>query len=194
MAQIKKEKPAYRSLLDFYEKIYIEKYWCYKSLKPRFSDPDENYIHLKIKGGFPILDKNAVQFNIEALEEFFQKLLLLSQEKSPDTATKLAKYIQQGNLDVRKMIIELWEGRLNICNYEKEDIGDPTLLYFLLIECIKPVYEYFAQKLKGFIKEELWKRGYCPICGESPPIAEISTEKREKLLFCIQCGTDWHFP
>ena len=194
MAQIKKEKPAYRSLIDFYEKIYIEKDWCSKSLKLHFSGSDENYIHLKIKRGFPILDKNAVQFNVEALEGFFHKLLLLSQKKSPDTATKLAKYIQQGNLDFRKTIIELWNGRLNISNYEKEEIGDLSLLSFLLIECIKPVYEYLSQKLKRFIKEEPWKWGYCPICGENPPIAEISTGKSGKILFCIQCGTDWHFP
>jgi len=60
MEQIKREKPAYKSLLGFYEKIYIEKEWCHQSLAPVCSSPDEEYIRLCIEKGFPILDKSAI--------------------------------------------------------------------------------------------------------------------------------------
>ncbi len=114
MEQIKRGKPAYKNLLDFYEKIYIEKEWCHQSLAPYCSAPDEEYIRLRIKEGFPILDKSAIQFDVNVLEEFFQRLLLLSQEKSPDPAAKLTHSIEEGTIDISAMIQEMWEGKVTL--------------------------------------------------------------------------------
>lgn len=194
MEQIKREKPAYKSLLDFYEKIYIEKEWCHQSLAPVCSNPDEKYIRLCIEKGFPILDKSAVQFDIKVLEDFFQRLLLLSREKSPDAAATLTHSLREGILGISTMIQEMWEGKLTLDTHKKEELGDPTLLSFLLIECVKPVYEYCAQVLQRFFVPDFWEQGYCPVCGELPPIAQISLKKGIKLLFCAACGIEWPFP
>ena len=194
MAQIKRENPAYEKLLDFYEKVYMEKERCYQTIRPRFLKLDEQLIKIKAQEGFPLLDKSTIELDLTALEEFFQNILQASRERNPDTGAKLVSYIQQGNKDVREMIQEMWEGKLKIKNGKEEEIGDPTLLSFLLVETLKPVYEYCANILQEFIPQELWKQGYCPVCGEHPPIAEISGEKGTRLLFCIYCGTDWPFP
>jgi FdhE protein len=36
-----------------------------------------------------------------------------------------------------------------------------------------------------------WDRGYCPLCGGWPVIAEARGLERERRLDCGRCGTDW---
>jgi FdhE protein len=40
----------------------------------------------------------------------------------------------------------------------------------------------------------LWQRGYCPVCGAWPTLAEIRGIERERRLRCGCCGADWPLP
>lgn len=192
--QVKREKPAYRDLLDFYEKIYREKEWCRQSLAAVCSEPEEEHIRLSTEQGFPMLDKNAIQFDVNVLEEFFHRLLLLSREKSPAAAADLALYLEQEEAGISSLIQGMWEGNLTLDAYGKKELSDPTLLFFLLVECIKPLYEQCVPALQEFFDPDCWKQGHCPACGESPPIAQISLQEGIKILFCTYCGMEWPFP
>ncbi len=39
-----------------------------------------------------------------------------------------------------------------------------------------------------------WQRGYCPVCGAWPSLAEIRGIERERRLRCGCCGGDWPLP
>jgi hypothetical protein len=71
MEQIKREKPAYRNLLDFYEKIFIAKEEFYQSLKALPVVFDEQGVKTKFKAGLPVLDKSAIELDSVALEKIF---------------------------------------------------------------------------------------------------------------------------
>ena len=194
MEHVKHEKPAYKSLLDFYEKIFIAKEEVYQSLKALPIVFDEQVVQTKFKAGYPVLDKGIVDVDIKALEAFFCKLLQISQDKNSETAGKLTSFIEKENLDVGKTLKEMWNGKTAPQKLKKEEVGDPTLLAFLLTESLKPLYEYLAQNLRDVIDVTLWEKGYCPICGKTPPIAAIPEGKWSRLLFCVYCGTEWSFP
>jgi len=194
MEQIKRAKPAYRNLLDFYEKIFIAKEEFYQSLKSLPIVFDEPGVQTRFKAGFPVLDKGAIELDSGTLERFFRTLLQISLEKNPDTAGKLHAFIKKGNLDVGNTIKAMWEGKIPSPRGGKEELGDPTLLFFLLNESLKPFYEYLAEKLQAVIDVTLWEKGYCPICGETPSIAAITEGKWSQHLFCVYCGTEWPFP
>jgi FdhE protein len=194
MEQIKREKPAYRNLLDFYEKIFIAKEEFYQSLKTLSVVFDEQEVQTKFKAGFPVLDKSAIELDSGALENFFRTLLQISHKKNPDTAEKLHAFIKKGNLDVGNTIKAMWGGETPSPAGGKEELGDPTLLFFLLTESLKPFYEYLAENLRAVIDVTLWGKGYCPICGKTPSIAAIPEGKWSRHLFCVYCGTEWPFP
>jgi len=40
----------------------------------------------------------------------------------------------------------------------------------------------------------VWQRGYCPVCGAWPSLAEIRGIERERRLRCGCCGADWPLP
>ena len=194
MEQIKREKPAYRNLLDFYEKIFIAKEDFSKSVKTLPILVDVHGVETKFKAGVPVLDKSALELDTKALEIFFRTLLQISLEKNPDTAGALHAFIKKGSLDVKKTIKAMWEGEIYSPSWGKEKLGDPMLLFFLLNESLKPLYEYLAEKLCAVIDVTLWEKGYCPVCGETPSIAAITEGKWSRYLFCVYCGTEWPFP
>jgi FdhE protein len=39
-----------------------------------------------------------------------------------------------------------------------------------------------------------WQRGYCPVCGAWPSLAEMRGIQRERRLRCGCCGSDWPIP
>jgi FdhE protein len=39
-----------------------------------------------------------------------------------------------------------------------------------------------------------WQRGYCPVCGAWPSLAELRGIQRERRLRCGCCASDWLFP
>ncbi|MBN2468801.1 MAG: formate dehydrogenase accessory protein FdhE [Deltaproteobacteria bacterium] len=193
LATIRQGKPAYRRLLDIYEKIYIEKERCYRSFRPQIALLDDNLIRTKIKEGFFILDKGSVILDMEALEGFFRSLLHVIEQEKPDAGARLAAYFQKNDSIISALIQEAWEGTLNVKSWGRDEIGDPSLLLFMLIECLKPAYEHFGRILGEYLDTGAWEEGYCPICGEQPPISEILPHE-ERYLFCVFCATEWFFP
>ena len=67
------------------------------------------------------------------------------------------------------------------------------LLFFLAETSLQPVFEAYADKLKGYVDQERWWRGYCPICGSKPVMAELIGRERKKFLICSCCGYEWRF-
>lgn len=193
MEQIKQERPAYRELIEFYEKIFLEKERCAHALKTRPLRVDKEAVRQKLEEGAPVMDKEAIIFDVEELSEFFRRLLALSRGKNPQSAAQIALCLQ-GGLEVRSLLEELWRGELNTKEWEREALGDPSLLLFLLIESLKPMYEYVTGTLAGFIDADQWMRGFCPICGGTPPIGEIAGKTGARLLLCGYCGMEWWYP
>ncbi|MBI5166402.1 MAG: formate dehydrogenase accessory protein FdhE [candidate division NC10 bacterium] len=67
------------------------------------------------------------------------------------------------------------------------------LLIFLAKESTRPSVEVYAQKYNGIVDEKLWLRGYCPICGSKPKMAELQGEEGRRTLLCSFCGNVWFY-
>lgn len=193
MEQIKKERPAYRELIEFYEKIYLEKERCAHALKTRIVHVDTLSVRRKLAEGIPAIDKEAIPLEVEELCEFFYRLLALCREKNPYRVAQLAHYLH-GGLEVGSLLEALWRGELSTKGWDREAMGDPSLLVFLLIESLKPMYEHVAGILEGLIDAHTWQRGVCPVCGGTPPIGMVGETKGVKVLFCAYCGMEWGYP
>ena len=55
---------------------------------------------------------------------------------------------------------------------------------------------YFARgrESRGTRSMASWPRGYCPVCGAWPSLAEIRGIERERRLRCGACAADWALP
>jgi FdhE protein len=64
---------------------------------------------------------------------------------------------------------------------------------YLALEAIKPWLELCASEVQDTVREGAWSYEYCPVCGGSPIIGELSEEEGKKLLYCALCSTQWRY-
>lgn len=68
------------------------------------------------------------------------------------------------------------------------------LLAFLLLATLQPFLKAIAEAWKPDIDQELWRRGYCPLCGGIPDFSFLEKEVGGRWLLCSRCDTQWQFP
>jgi FdhE protein len=51
-----------------------------------------------------------------------------------------------------------------------------------------------ASKMLDSDASRTWQRGYCPVCGAWPSMAELRGIQRERRMRCGCCGSDWLLP
>jgi len=70
---------------------------------------------------------------------------------------------------------------------------DPALVENILRITLRPFLLRYANILLGMVPQELWRRGYCPVCGGSPDISFLEHEYGGRWLVCSRCDSEWLF-
>jgi FdhE protein len=75
---------------------------------------------------------------------------------------------------------------------EAQRLGaDATALGDLIQLALQPsLWEALAQ-LQARTDVDRWERGYCPVCGAWPTLAELVGSERRRVLRCVRCGAAW---
>lgn len=75
-------------------------------------------------------------------------------------------------------------------------VGDEVsehLLEAIIHATLRPFLTSQAKALLGLVKQEHWRRRFCPICGGSPDFAFLDKEIGARWLLCSRCDTEWLF-
>jgi len=186
--KVKAEKPVYKEILQFFEKIIKEKS-KYKGALNSDLEPikiDDQLATIKLREAFPLIEKKELKFDYTIMKEYFIKLLAIVQERVNDDAEKIKTRVDSGEVTFEEMV--------NMALQEEPVKNDKYLLKFLINETINPLLEVYASQLKGKVKEGVWLQGYCPICGGRPLIGVLRSDEGKKFLVCSSCTTEWAFP
>ena len=68
---------------------------------------------------------------------------------------------------------------------------DETAFAQLLELALQPVLWEAAERCAGITDIDRWDRGYCPVCGAWPALAELIGAEKRRVLRCGRCGTWW---
>lgn len=68
---------------------------------------------------------------------------------------------------------------------------DPDAFAQLLELALQPVLWEAAGRCATLIDIDTWDRGYCPVCGAWPTLAELVGAEKRRVLRCGRCGTSW---
>lgn len=89
---------------------------------------------------------------------------------------------------LRDMARDWYEGRpLMALN------GDGDALATAVHTALKPFLAAHAEALLPLVNQDLWRRGYCPICGSRPNFAFLEREQGARWLICPRCDAEWLF-
>jgi FdhE protein len=88
-----------------------------------------------------------------------------------------------------KSMAKAWYTGDQLEKYECKE-NDMSLI---LHAALRPFLSVCGEALLKLVDEDLWRRGFCPICGGSPDLAFLDKESGARHLVCSRCDAEWRF-
>lgn len=192
-----KKQPVYTDILKLYKEILKIKNKYKDILKIPFIQIDDEIIKNTIKNGFPVLQRDKIVLDFENSEKYFLELLDLFKDKEGSMAEELGLAIHQKEIEWKELLTDVLTNGIGAKESgdqkEEEPLMKNRTARLLAYEVLRPVMEFYSDTLKERIRDEEWIRGYCPVCGEKPRMAELRGEEGKRILKCSLCSHEWSF-
>ena len=191
--QIKKRRPGYKEILDFYQKVKEEQEKTKASLNVEPILMKKEWKELLKKEGFSLIEKKDFPIDVEASYSLFQSLCEIGKDANPHMAEQVKKIeenLHNKRLDPRGFFREAADQKK--VEQIADELGlDKKILLFLIDHSVKPSIEAGVEKILNEINTESWMKGYCPICGSLPLLSLLKEEVGKRFLLCSYCGYPW---
>jgi FdhE protein len=191
--QLKKKRPNYGEILDFYQKIREEQEKIKVSLKLQPIHIKKEWKELLTKEGFPILERKDFQMDIETSTTLFQSLCNIGKDANPymaEQVRKIEEAIDNKRIEPKELL------KPGVKEQRIEQIAnkfglDKKVLLFLIQSSIRPSIESVMEQLLNELDTSTRLKGFCPICGSLPYLSLLKEEVGKRYLLCSFCGHQW---
>jgi len=193
LRQMRETMPDYREVLELAEKILVEKHrWKAEgSFPPVPLDPIKAKIQME--EGFPYVRPGEIPLDLGQTREYFNRLLGTLGGLSPERYEAVKKISETNGFAFDRFLQRLLENRLTEGLFGENWGKEGSLLFFFLVQSLRPAFEFHAESWRKKQKEIAFPHGFCPFCGGLPGMGEIREEGR-RVLHCPLCATEWDFP
>jgi FdhE protein len=191
--QIKKKRPGYGKILDFYQSVKEAQEKVKASLKIDSVQLGKEWKKLLSKEGFSLIQKDGFPLDLESSVKLFETLCQVGRDANPHMAEQLKK-IKEAIDDKRIGLKKLVRGGLKEQRMEEivEELGlDKKVFLFLIRSSTRPSIEAGVEQLRSELDPETWLKGYCPLCGSLPSLSLLKEEVGKRYLLCSFCGYQW---
>ena len=194
LEEIEKTEGKLPALLEFYRKlIQIQ-----DRVGQQISVPNPIFTTEAVRAhtlsGKSLLGFTELAIDWLFLRKTYKEVVALFHEYSdlfgtlPENITNLTP----GQVVSKRNVRNWYRGKPIILDTELID-QTQTLLGAILGAALKPFLVREAASLHSSLDMEMWRRGYCPICGGNPDFSFLATESGARWLVCSRCDTEWLF-
>jgi len=189
-----KQKPSHKEVLGFLKKVIITQAKVKADIKMEDVNIDQQIVKMKAKEGFPLLDKQALKFDVGLASGLFKKMSQILHNRVPGDIEQINQALKTKELNIESLLKNALRENGNYINNVAQRLRvKPAVISFLVKNTLKPFFEVYAERIKDYVDQEHWLRNYCPICGSGPFMAELLGEERKRFLVCSFCGYKWRF-
>lgn len=193
--KIKKKRPGYEEILNFYFKLKKEQEKIKPSLKIEPIPIREDLQILLSEQGFSLIEKKDFPIDVESAIHLFKALCKIGKKANPYMSREIEKLedsIQEKRVELKALF--------NECHKEEKieeilrNFGlNGKMFIFLLKESIRPSIEEGMQNIDKKVDKEKWLKNFCPICGSLPYLSLLKEEVGKKFLICSWCSCQWRY-
>lgn len=194
---IEEKRPSHKGVLEFLKGIMTEQYKVKQKIKVEPVDINEEMAKLKMREGFPLVDKKELKLDIDSATALYKKLCTVVRKRSKKIDSDIRRINRA--IGAKKISLEelfkkvVAEDEKYLDNIARDLKLNKELLLFLVKNSVTPVLEAYAKELKDYVNQKQWWRNYCPICGSKPIIGELREKEGKRYLLCSSCGFKWRF-
>jgi FdhE protein len=149
----------------------------------------------KAAHGTPLLHDEPAFLDVRYAAELFARQLNVLvgglDEGLSERATAIARAATTGLLNPEQLFGEAFVQHADHVQDLAVRAGvEPDLLAMLASAAVGPLLRAHSERLMPLLGPG-WQRGYCPVCGAWPVLAELRGADRARHLRCGDCGSDW---
>ena len=182
--QLKKKRPGYGEILDFYQKVKEAQDEVKVSLKIDPIKLKKEWKELLAKEGFSLIQKEDFPVDIEVSIKLFQSLCQIGKTSNPHMAIQVEKInetIDNKKIDLKKLL--KMGVNEKIIEQVAADFGlDKKVFSFLVQSSTKLSIEAGMEQLCSELDPETWLKGHCPVCGSLPFLSLLKEEGGKRYL------------
>lgn len=193
LRQSREKMPNYREALDLAEKIFVEKHRLKAEGSFSLIPFDPIKAKIQMQAGFPYVRPDEIPLDVGRMREYFNGLLGILREQNPEKYEALKKTSEAHGFGFDQFLKRLLENQLTESHFGEDWGKEGSLLFFFLVQSLKPTFEFHAESWRKKQKEISFPHGFCPFCGGLPAMGEIRDEGR-RVLHCPLCATEWDYP
>jgi len=195
VATMVKERPSHKEVLEFFKDVLTEQYTMKSKFKTAPLEVNKDDFKTKVIEGFPLVEKGALTLDIPSATRLFKRLckILSRNKKASHDVELVTKALRNKGIDILELFKQAGSENGDYISDLSEKLKvKEDVLFFLARNSVKPIFEAYADELKNYVDQERWWRGYCPICGSEPFMAELK-EEGARFLVCSSCNFEWRF-
>ena len=189
--QLKRKRPDYGAILDFYVTVREAQITSKASLKLDSTKLKETRLQSPKEEGISLLRKQDFPVDREASISLFHALCRIGKTANPhmaEQAEKIEKSVGDNDLEklltghVTEQAIEHFAANLGL---------DSRVLSFLIRNSIGPSIEAGMEQLRGELDPEASLTTHCPVCSSLPSLNLLKGEAGKRYSLCSVCGYEW---
>ena len=178
--------------------IYAELLRLQIELKARLTVPKpdltEETVADQLRQGLPLLRFDDLLPHWHLVEDQFQTVINILAEHlagEPGAAQGLRNIASNTTL-LHQVVSDWYQGR-SLSSIATEECVSEYLLSAAIQAALRPFLAAHSEVLLKSVKQELWRRKYCPVCGGKPDFAFLDRERGARWLLCSRCDAQWLF-
>ena len=147
-----------------------------------------------IRDGVPLLQAGRVSVDPEdVLDELRRAARNLAETAELGTpGQRAAEALATAAIDVGALLGPALDGDVQAIGREAARLGVASeTLQQLLGLALQPFLWATAARASAMTDVDRWDRGYCPVCGAWPGLAELVGPEKRRVLRCTRCATAW---
>jgi FdhE protein len=204
LESLKKARPELASVIAFQGALARESLSAAR--EPRVSGfplPHERVVS-KVREGVPLLNGEPAFVDVHYAADLFSRLVNVVLEHGDEEARgrvgPLVAAATDGRLEADRLFAEAFvQHREHLRDIAGVAGVDADLLDTLSALSVAPLLRTYAVQLAPLVERAddgsphgaTWEKGYCPICGAWPVLAELRGVEQQRFLRCSACGTGW---
>jgi FdhE protein len=187
-------RPVYAEMIGFYGDLFVAQ----EEIRPRVRiEPvrlSPEMARIKRRDHFPLIQTEEMRFDPEAGRSLFEEVCRIAVDRRTELSAP-AQTLCKRSADASALFQGFLAEDENRIQQAAADFGvEAAALSFFLYHSLRPSLCRCEQDLTGFVVDEAsWEKGYCPVCGSQPALAQLDAEGR-RFLFCSFCWHRWPAP
>jgi FdhE protein len=190
----KRKEGRLPQILEFYQRLVEIQYRVGKRTgvpNPRFSDDE---ISARMEQGKPLVVFEGLAIDWPLLRKTFREIAAVFAEY-PELLGTIPEELTGPTADqfITQESAKAWFEGSKLPDTTLTTDDNEALFREIVHASLRPLLISYSAALIDLVKQEKWRRSYCPICGGNPDFGFLDTESGARWLVCARCDAEWLF-